>query len=226
MQGTPTQEVWILHLLESFFNVILGAVGQHNLLVGPIGVVGEQEGLAQLHATEPLQCCLVGRETEFQAAARGVEFALEQRLEVLDRADRANLILHPLACGLLAFAFFFSPTAELALQSRSLRRALFRLRVRPCSWPSNRCGLKLTTTVCIRPNTFFCVRKTSTPPNRGLSKARKRRRGTASKSLCWLGTSEPTKWKGLLARVSKLSSLLLPLSKIRVMCWQVLVSSR
>src|SRR5207248_10537618 len=173
-----------------------------------------------------LQCCLVGRETEFQAAARGVEFALEQRLEVLDRADRANLIFTPSRVGFWPLRFSFRQRRSLPCSPRSLRRALFRLRVRPCSWPSNRCGLKLTTTVCIRPNTFFCVRKTSTPPNRGLSKARKRRRGTASKSLCWLGTSEPTKWKGLLARVSKLSSLLLPLSKIRVMCWQVLVSSR
>jgi hypothetical protein len=49
--------------------VILGAVGQHDFLVGPIGVVCEQDGLAQLPAAETVQRRLVGREGEFQAAA-------------------------------------------------------------------------------------------------------------------------------------------------------------
>ena len=49
----PSQEVRILHLLEGIFNVVLRTVGQHNLLLGPVGVVGKQDGFAKLDATEP-----------------------------------------------------------------------------------------------------------------------------------------------------------------------------
>ncbi len=55
MHRAPSQKVRVLHLLEGVFDVVLAAVGQDDLFVGPIAVVGEQNGLAELQLAELIQ---------------------------------------------------------------------------------------------------------------------------------------------------------------------------
>src|ERR1039457_2221665 len=47
----PSEEVGVLHLFEGILNVVLRAIGQYNLFIGPVGVVGKQNGFAELDAT-------------------------------------------------------------------------------------------------------------------------------------------------------------------------------
>jgi len=60
--GTPAQKMWILHLLESVLNVVLRAVGQHDFFVGPICVIGKQDGFAPLDSGQSFQRHRVGGE--------------------------------------------------------------------------------------------------------------------------------------------------------------------
>ena len=46
----PSQEVRVRHLLQSVLDVILRTVGEHNLVIGPGGIVGKQNRLAELNA--------------------------------------------------------------------------------------------------------------------------------------------------------------------------------
>ena len=57
----------MFHLLEGVFDTGLRAVGQHDLFVGPIVVVGEQDGLAHLVPAQSIQSRLVSAEGEFQS---------------------------------------------------------------------------------------------------------------------------------------------------------------
>src|SRR5215475_4533947 len=46
--GLPTEKVRVFHVGKSVFDVRLGAVGQNDLFIGPVVVVGEQDALVQL----------------------------------------------------------------------------------------------------------------------------------------------------------------------------------
>src|SRR5206468_12948817 len=50
----------ILHLPKSVLDVVLRAISQHNVFIQPVGVIGEQNGFAELNSAETVQHCLVG----------------------------------------------------------------------------------------------------------------------------------------------------------------------
>ena len=56
--GSKRQEVRVLHASKGFFDVILTAVAQDNLLIGPVVPVGKENGLAKQGGLEFFPCIL------------------------------------------------------------------------------------------------------------------------------------------------------------------------
>lgn len=116
----PPQEMGILHLPERVLNVVLGTIGADNVFIRPVGVIREQNGLAELDAAEAVERCLVGGVGEFQTFADSGYLGFENQLHKLPRTDRLDLLSHRLQRGRFAFYFSLSPAFELLLQGAQL----------------------------------------------------------------------------------------------------------
>ena len=67
--GTEGQIVRILQTSKVGFDVVLGAIGKNDLLIGPVGSVGEQQGLAQQGRAEMLIGLIAKAERESRQAS-------------------------------------------------------------------------------------------------------------------------------------------------------------
>ncbi len=56
--------MWVLHVPEGVFDVILRPIGQDHFLIAPVVMVGEQDRLAQMGLHEPGQYGRVGMVVE------------------------------------------------------------------------------------------------------------------------------------------------------------------
>ena len=63
--------------------MILGTICEHDLSVRPIGIIGEQKGLAELQLAEMMQGTLVGRKGEFQTFANRPYFDFQDGFDSL-----------------------------------------------------------------------------------------------------------------------------------------------
>src|ERR1700691_804252 len=89
----------VLHLFEGIFNVVLGAIGKHDLIVGPGLVVGKEDGLAELDLAEMMEGVLVCGESQVQTLGNRAYLSLENEFHPLGGADFADLILRSLEGG-------------------------------------------------------------------------------------------------------------------------------
>jgi hypothetical protein len=97
--------------------VVLRAVGQHDLRLRPVGVVGKQNGLAELDATEPVKSRLIGTECQFQAFAELLNLGFQDLLYELSGADRMDLFFHRIqGGGFAALHLAFAAALQLGLQ--------------------------------------------------------------------------------------------------------------
>jgi hypothetical protein len=105
--------------------VVLGTISQHDLIVGPSGVIGEQDGLAELHLAQMLQFAVVGGKGQFQASANRSHCGFQDGLNGLCRADFTDLFVHALQRRSLAASdLALAPAFQLQLQLAQLAARL------------------------------------------------------------------------------------------------------
>src|SRR5712692_1258338 len=99
-RGTPSQKVRVLHLLEGVLDVILRAVGQHDLLLRPVGIIGKQNGLTELHLAQAVQSGPIRVELQLQTFADLAHLGLQDLAYPLRRTRlRAFRRWRGFACG-------------------------------------------------------------------------------------------------------------------------------
>ena len=87
----------ILYTSKVGFDVVLGAVGENDLLIGPVGAVGEEQSLAQQGRAELLISLIPKAEGESrQARALLAHLNGKEIRQVATSQNLLHLLLHPL----------------------------------------------------------------------------------------------------------------------------------